>query len=84
MSNDEWNKMVKLCEADFHNFSFKDELLELCDNHEDIAYVVYHHNKENAIKWMKNKAPALQGKTPLSCFPYNVELLKQVLSAFPC
>jgi len=84
MSNLAWDKMAQLCEAGFQSCSFKHELLSLCDNHEDIACVVYFHNRDNSLKWMKNKAPALKGRTPTSCFPSDVGLFKQVLLAFPC
>jgi len=84
MSNQAWEKMAKLCEAGFQSCPFKDELVSLCSNQEDIACVVYYHNRDNSLNWMNNKVPALKGKTPASCFPANVNLLKQILLAFPC
>jgi len=84
MSDNAWDSLADLCEAGFSSSPFQKELIDLCGNQEDIAWVVYYHNRDNSLKWMKSKVSALKGKTPGSCFPANIGTLKQVLLAFPC
>ena len=78
-----WEEMTNLCKLEFSQCSNQQELVKLCGNDEKIAWVVYFHNRDNSLKWMRSKVPALNGKTPTSCFPDNVNLLKRILLSFP-
>lgn len=72
-----------MCKDNFSNCPFQQELIVLCDEHEDIAWVVYFHNSNNSVKWMKAIIPVLNGKSPQNCFPDHIEFLKKVLLSFP-
>ena len=85
MSFDEqgWIKFSSLGETEFEKCEFKEELLKKCGGNVDIAWVVYHHNGSQSLKWMNSKIPALGNKSPSSMVTHKLESLKKVLWSFP-
>tara|TARA_R100001244_G_scaffold5440_3_gene6513 strand:- start:40738 stop:40998 length:261 start_codon:yes stop_codon:yes gene_type:complete len=81
---DAWEKFLSLCQKGFISCTFSDELTEVCGGDANVASVVYYHNKDNALKWMRSKVPALKDKTPAFCARSDMPLLKTVLMSFPC
>lgn len=79
-----WEKFSSLCQKGFISCTFSNELIEICDGDSSVASVVYYHNKDNSLKWMRSKVPALKGKTPASCARADMPSLKTVLMSFPC
>ena len=78
-----WIKFSSLGEAEFKKCEFKEELIKMCGGNEDIAWVVYHHNGSQSLKWMNSKIPALGNKSPRSMITNKLESLKKVLWSFP-
>lgn len=64
MSDAQWLNFVSLCEKDFEECDFQDELIAACLERDDIAKVVYFHNQRASLKWLKSKVPALDNCTP--------------------
>ncbi len=78
-----WDGYVQLCKPGFSSCTFRDELITICDGNEDIAWVVFHHNQEQAINWMQQPIPALKGELPANVVKINADKLKNVLLSFP-
>jgi len=78
-----WEAYSNSCKSGFSTCNFSDKLSALCDSNEDIAWVVYHHNGENSLRWMYKKVPALDNSTPKSCLGSKVDKLKSILMTFP-
>jgi len=79
-----WNNFASLGKDNFESCEFKNELLSICGGHEDIAWVIYHQEHKNSLKWMKRKIPVLKGNTPEMSIKNNISLLRQVLWSMPC
>lgn len=78
-----WIKFSSLGVVKFEKCEFKEELIKKCGGNEDIAWVVYHHNGSQSLKWMNSKIPALGNKSPRSMITNKLESLKKVLWSFP-
>jgi len=78
-----WISFARLCKAEFELCDFKEELLDKCNGHEDVAWVIFRHNRNQSLKWMNSKIPALGNKTPSSFIDNKLDSLKKILLSFP-
>ncbi len=78
-----WIKFASLGKAGFETCDFKEALIQKCGGYEDVAWVVYHHNRSQSLKWMNSKIPALGNKAPRAMVTNKLESLKKVLWSFP-
>ncbi len=79
-NNDNWVEYVKCFEDNWLKNKNQSRLLELCNNHKDIAMVVYFHFG-NSESWLNNKVPALNYLTPKECLNEDnlIKRLKECL-----
>jgi hypothetical protein len=85
MNDSSWQKFVRLCDKSFEECEFQEELISACLGHDDIAKVVYYHNRTSSLKWLKSKIPAMNNLVPgKEIEKGNVKAIHNVLLSFPC
>lgn len=85
MNDNQWHSFVALCEKDFNKCEFKEGLIEACSGYEDIAKVVYFHNRMSSFKWLESRIQAMDNLIPnAELRKGNLEKIRKVLLSFPC
>ncbi|MBB1355792.1 hypothetical protein [Pseudoalteromonas sp. SR45-5] len=85
MNDSQWKHFVGLCDKNFEECEFASELIAVCFGKEDIAKVVYFHNKGASLKWLRSKIPAMGNLIPYKEIEKgNVDAVRNVLLSFPC
>ena len=80
-----WIKYSSLFGDDWTNSELQIKLLRICNDHLDIAKVIFYELGEGSIKWMNSKVPALDNLSPVECLN-NEDLIKRLkvcLHRFP-
>lgn len=80
-----WYLFAETCHRDFELCAFKTELVAECEGHEDIAWATFFHLREDSVRWLHRKIPALDGKIPFQLIVMGrADEVRECLWSMPC
>jgi hypothetical protein len=83
--NPRWNAFAAACRNEFSACPFAVELVAACHGHEDIAWAVYFHLRDDSLAWLAGRVPALDGSAPASLLSTGqADVVRDCLWSMPC